>query len=178
MAKRTPQERRAGELSMANSNGRYRDRWKWDKVVYGSHAVDCYPTVGSCPYRVYVKDGKVAFEEQAGVVSVVEKGVPDFNPMGCQKGACWGLQLAAKERLLHPLKRVGERGSGRWERISWDQALTEIADGIIDALQEVGPEAVFCPSGANALAWGMMAQRRFNSLTGFPPGDFDADIGG
>jgi DMSO reductase family type II enzyme molybdopterin subunit len=72
---------------------------------------------------------------------------------------------------------VGERGSGNWQRISWDQALTEIADAIIDALQQVGPEAVFCPSGANALAWGMMAQRRFNALAGFPLGDFDADIG-
>jgi DMSO reductase family type II enzyme molybdopterin subunit len=97
--------------------------------------------------------------------------------MGCQKGACWGQQLGASERVLYPLKRVGERGSGAWERVSWDQALTEIANGIIDALEEVGPEAVFCPSGANALAWGMMAQRRFNSLAGFPLGDFDADIG-
>jgi len=37
----------------------YRDRWKWDKVVQSSHAVDCYPTVGNCPYRVYLKDGRI-----------------------------------------------------------------------------------------------------------------------
>ena len=30
---------------------RYRDKWKWDKVTWGSHAVDCYP--GGCPWRVY-----------------------------------------------------------------------------------------------------------------------------
>ena len=155
----------------------YRDRWKWDKVVRGSHAVDCYPTVGSCPYQVYLKDGEIQFQEQAGIFPTVEQGVPDFNPMGCQKGACWHQLLNAKERVLYPLKRVGERGSGQWERISWDQALTEIADGIIDAVQEVGPEAVFSPSGANALAWGMMAQRRFSSISGFPLADFDADIG-
>lgn len=173
-------KQRLSPTAKANGNfrgPRYRERWKWDNVVFGSHAVDCYPTVGSCPYRVFVKGGQIVYEEQAGIFPIVEKGVPDFNPMGCQKGACWNLQLKAKERVLYPLKRVGERGSGQWQRISWDQATTEIADGIIDALQEVGPEAVFCPSGANALAWGMMAQRRFNSLAGFPLGDFDAEIG-
>ena len=40
----------------------YRDKWKWDKVVVGTHCVDCYP--GNCPYRVYVKDGVVFAEEQ------------------------------------------------------------------------------------------------------------------
>ncbi len=33
----------------------YRDKWKWDKVTWGSHAVDCDP--GGCPFRVYVRDG-------------------------------------------------------------------------------------------------------------------------
>ena len=42
----------------------YRDRWKWDKVTWGCHCVDCYPS--NCPYRVYVKDGRVVREEQAG----------------------------------------------------------------------------------------------------------------
>src|SRR3990172_9341321 len=119
MAKRTPQERRAGELSMADGNGRYRDRWKWDKVVYGSHAVDCYPTVGSCPYRVYLRDGEILYEEQAGNFPIVEEGVPDFNPMGCQKGACWSQHLKAKERVLYPLKRAGERGSRPPPRLRW-----------------------------------------------------------
>ena len=155
----------------------YRARWSWDHVVHSSHAVDCYPTVGSCPYRVYLKDGEIQFEEQAGIFPVVEEGVPDFNPMGCQKGACWHEFLKAKERVLYPLKRAGERGEGTWQRVSWDQALTEIADSIIDAVAEVGPEAMFSPSGANALAWGMTAQRRFSNLTGFPLADFDADIG-
>ena len=32
------------------------------------------------------------------------------------------------ERVLQPLKRVGERGEGKWEQVSWDEALDEIAD--------------------------------------------------
>src|SRR3989304_9948716 len=83
----------SGGRSMAASEqqtwaDRYRDKWKWDKGTWGSHAVDCYP--GGCPFRVYVKDGKIVREEQAGTFPVVQQGVPDMNPMGCQKGACWG----------------------------------------------------------------------------------------
>ena len=50
----------------------YRERWKWDKVTWGSHSVDCYP--GGCPFRVYVRDGKIVREEQAGAFPVIQKG--------------------------------------------------------------------------------------------------------
>ncbi|KKL19023.1 hypothetical protein LCGC14_2469660, partial [marine sediment metagenome] len=65
-----------------------------------------------------------------------------MNPMGCQKGAAWSRLLYSPERVLHPLKRAGKRGEGKWQRVSWDQALTEIADHILDAIQEIGPEAI------------------------------------
>jgi len=65
----------------------YREKWKWDGVTFGSHSVDCYP--GGCSFRVYTRDGKIVREEQSGVHTQIEPGVPDMNPMGCQKGACW-----------------------------------------------------------------------------------------
>ena len=68
--------------------------------------------------------------------------MPDFNPSGCQKGVSWHKLLTGKERVLKPLKRAGERGEGKWQEVSWDQALTEIADHIIDAVQEQGPESI------------------------------------
>ncbi len=119
---------------------RYRDKWKWDKVAWGSHSVDCYP--GGCPFRVYVRDGKIVREEQSGTFDVVQEGTPDMNPMGCQKGACWSYIHYAPERVTQPLKRVGERGEGKFEPVSWDQALTEIADGMLDAIQDQGPESI------------------------------------
>jgi DMSO reductase family type II enzyme molybdopterin subunit len=118
----------------------YRQRWRWDKVFSATHCVDCYP--GNCPYRVYVKDGVIFSEEQAGTLPMIEEGVPDMNPMGCQKGAAWSRLLYSPERVLHPLKRAGKRGEGKWKRVSWDQALSEIADHVLDAIEEVGPEAV------------------------------------
>ncbi|HEU4759601.1 MAG TPA: molybdopterin-dependent oxidoreductase [Dehalococcoidia bacterium] len=119
---------------------RYRDKWKWDKVVWGSHSVDCYP--GGCPFRVYVRDGKIVREEQAGTFNVIQEGVPDMNPMGCQKGACWGYIHYSPERVTHPLKRVGERGEGKFVQVSWDEALGDIADAMLDAVQEQGPESI------------------------------------
>ncbi|MFN8104547.1 MAG: molybdopterin-dependent oxidoreductase [Acidimicrobiia bacterium] len=112
----------------------------WDRVVSGTHCVDCYPV--NCPLRVYVKDGRVVREELAGNLEQVEEGVPDLNPMGCQKGLAWSRQHYDEQRPVYPLRRVGARGAGRWERITWDEALTEIADAVVDAIEEVGPEAV------------------------------------
>jgi DMSO reductase family type II enzyme molybdopterin subunit len=89
-----------------------------------------------------VKDGRVIFEEVAGNHPVLVEGVPDRNPMGCQKGAAWSRTLYGQERVLHPLRRDGERGEGKWKRVSWDEALTEIADKILDAIQQFGPETI------------------------------------
>src|SRR3990172_7321413 len=152
----------------------YRQRWQWDRVAWGSHCIDCYP--GNCPIRVYVKDGIVWREEQGGTLPVIEQGVPDMNPMGCQKGAAWNQLLYARERVLYPLKRMGERGQGRWKRISWDQALTEVADAMLDAVQEVGPESVVHVGGANASTMGLLGRGRLSSLTGSLVMDVNGEI--
>jgi DMSO reductase family type II enzyme molybdopterin subunit len=126
--------------TMGDWSARYRDRWKWDKVTWGTHSVDCYP--GGCPMYVFQQDGQVLREEQAGVFRPIEKGIPDMNPMGCQKGCMWSHTLTGPDRVTHPLKRAGERGEGKWQRVSWDEALTEIADAMLDAIEEQGPESI------------------------------------
>jgi DMSO reductase family type II enzyme molybdopterin subunit len=144
----------------------YRQKWTWDKVAFGSHCVDCYP--GNCSFRVYVKDGMVWREEQAGLYQPTEKGVPDMNPMGCNKGAAWSQLLYAPERVLHPLKRAGERGEGKWTRVSWDEALTGIADAMLDAIEEVGPESIVhisTPAHGGFMA-GLLNNRLMNALGG------------
>ena len=134
----TPRAKSGGNGSQASEH--YRDKWKWDQVTWGSHAVDCYP--GGCPFRVYVKDGKIVREEQSGTLPVIQKGVPDMNPMGCQKGSCWGYQHTGPDRVTTPLKRVGERGEGKFEPVSWDEALRDIADAMLDACEDQGPESI------------------------------------
>src|SRR3972149_9797869 len=105
--------------------GSYRDKWKWDKVAWGSHSVDCYP--GGCPFRVFVRDGKITREEQSGTFPIIQAGVPDMNPMGCQKGCSWSHLHYSQDRVTRPLKRVGERGEGKWQGGPWGGGGTDHA---------------------------------------------------
>jgi DMSO reductase family type II enzyme molybdopterin subunit len=50
-------------------------------------------------------------------------------------------------RVQYPLKRVGERGSGKWKRISWDEALDEIADSMLTTIVEEGSDRVIWDDG-------------------------------
>jgi DMSO reductase family type II enzyme molybdopterin subunit len=149
----------------------YRGKWTWDKVTWGSHSVDCYP--GGCPFRVFSKDGKILREEQAGTFAPVEPGIPDMNPMGCQKGACWSHCHYSQDRVTHPLKRTGERGEGKFEEISWEQALSEIGDGILDAIEDQGAASIinlFTPEPGAAPA------RLFSDVLGLPSTDGNAEF--
>lgn len=123
----------------------HRKEWTWDKTTWGTHLVDCYP--GNCLWRVYTKDGVVFREEQAAKYPVVDPTSPDFNPRGCQKGGSYSLMMYNPDRLKYPMKRVGERGSGKWKRVSWDECLEEIAEGIVNALDEQGPESIIFEQG-------------------------------
>ena len=144
----------------------HRKEWTWDKVTWGTHLVDCYP--GNCLWRVYTKDGVVIREEQAAKYPVVDSTSPDFNPRGCQKGACYSGQMLGPDRITHPLERVGPRGSGRWRRIPWDRALTRVADAILDAIQEGGPETVVYDNGTSNVDIGpsSVGEMRLFSLLG------------
>jgi len=100
----------------------YRQRWAWDRVVKGTHYVNCAYQRG-CAWNVYVKDEMVWREEQVASYPRTNADVPDFNPRGCQKGACYSARMYDVTRLRYPLKRAGARGECKWERVSWDQAL-------------------------------------------------------
>jgi DMSO reductase family type II enzyme molybdopterin subunit len=125
----------------------YREAWRWDRVVRGTHLrANCF---SACAWDLYVKDGVVWREEQADVYERNVPGLPDFAPRGCQKGACYSGLMLGPDRLTQPLERVGPRGSGRWKRISWEQALTRLADAILDANADGGPETVVYDNGTS-----------------------------
>lgn len=67
------------------------------------------------------------------------------------------------ERLLHPMRRIGAKGEGRFERISWDAALDEIADRLTSIAHEHGPESVlpYSYAGTMGLLNGSGMDRRF-----------------
>ena len=79
----------------------------------------CRGCHGGCIHLVTVEDGKVT------KVRPDPEG-PLNQGHACTKGVTIIEQMYHPDRLLHPLKRIGERGSGRWEQISWDEAIGTI----------------------------------------------------
>jgi DMSO reductase family type II enzyme molybdopterin subunit len=135
-------------------------------VVRGTHLrANCF---SACAFDLYVKEGIVWREEQADVYERDVPGLSDFAPRGCQKGACYSASMLGPDRITHPLERVGPRGSGRWRRISWERALTRLADAILDAIDEGGPETVVYDNGTSNVGSGpeSLGEMRLFSLLG------------
>ena len=62
-------------------------------------------------------------------------------------------QVTSPERILHPMRRVGPKGAGRFERITWDDALTEISGRLRAVIDEYGGEAIWPYQGTGTLGY-------------------------
>jgi DMSO reductase family type II enzyme molybdopterin subunit len=156
-----------------------RQPWSWDRIVKSSHLSNCWYS-RACNFNVYIKDGIALREEQAAnYPPSVDPAVPDPNPRGCQKGVCYTQRMYDPTRVKYPLKRVGERGEGRWQRVSWDQALTEISDMLLDVLMTEGPETVIQGGGTrvHSQASEGMALNAFFEALGSPLPSQNVEIG-
>ncbi len=153
-----------------------REKWTWDRVVHGTHGTNCQ---GGCAFNVYVKDGIVWREEQQGEYGKSDPDAPDFGPRGCQKGLRHAKYMYGNQRVLYPMKRVGERGAGKWERVTWDAALADIADRFIDTCVAHGPESVTFGMGTQMAMKraSMMANFRFTDISGSPMPEAFAGVG-
>lgn len=97
----------------------------------------------------HTRCGVIVYSEGDEIIKV--EGDPD-NPKS--KGVFCGSGMSQREihnnlegRVLYPMKRVGERGSGEWERISWNEALDTIAEACKRIIAEYGPEAIITGQG-------------------------------
>jgi len=102
------------------------------RVVRGACPHDCPDT---CALLVSVEDGVVT-----GVT-----GDPDHPFTAgalCPKVHDYERRVNSPDRILHPMRRVGPKGDGRFERITWDDALDEIAGRFEQIAAEHGPEAI------------------------------------
>ena len=95
----------------------------------------CWQCVSRCPIIGYVEDGKLTKIE----------GQPDsIRSLGkvCAKSQAGINQLYDPDRILYPMRRVGARGEGKWKRITWDEALDELA-GRLRTLRDDGTPEKF-----------------------------------
>src|SRR5688572_26586534 len=75
-------------------------------------------------------------------------------------------RVYSPDRLLYPLRRVGPKGTGRFERISWEEALDAVADGFRRAVASHGPQSILPYSYAGnmgLLSYGSMDRRFFGA---------------
>lgn len=74
---------------------------------------------------------------------------------GCLRGRSYRSRIYSPERLLYPMMRVGARGEGRFKRVSWEEALTFVAQKMLYLKQMYGPTAILDQSYAGA-SWGVL----------------------
>src|ERR1700748_3253064 len=92
----------------------------------------CYMCACRCGIRVHLKNGKVRYID-GNRDHPVNKGVI------CGKGAAGIMTQTSPSRLRAPLKRIGPRGSGEFQEISWDEAL-ETAAGWLGEVRQRDPK--------------------------------------
>jgi nitrate reductase alpha subunit len=101
----------------------YRNRWRHDKVVRSTHGVNC---TGGCSWKIFVKNGLVAYEMQQTDYPETRPDLPNHEPRGCQRGASFSWYLYSPHRIRHPLVRGrlvelyrAERKSGKDPVEAW-----------------------------------------------------------
>lgn len=135
-----------------------------DSAGFAFHCSNCQ---GNCAWRVFAKDGRVVREEQAAAYPPIHPRIPDANPRGCNKGIVHSKEMYQGDRLLHPLRRTDARGQGKWQRITWDAALGEIAAKVMDDITAHGLGSLMLYCGTGILSQGRRAgPLRLGSLLG------------
>lgn len=99
-------------------------------------ATACWQCVTRCAAIGFVEDGRLV-KMESNPNSIRTEGKM------CPRGQTGVNHVYDPDRVLYPMKRVGARGSGNWQRISWDAALTEIVDHI-KPLRDAGKAKQFC----------------------------------
>ncbi|MCU7921054.1 MAG: molybdopterin-dependent oxidoreductase [Candidatus Thiodiazotropha sp. (ex Epidulcina cf. delphinae)] len=95
----------------------------------------CYQCVTRCPNIIYTENDRVV-KVEGQPNSIRTEGVM------CAKGQGAVNQVNDPDRVLYPMRRVGKRGEGKWKRVSWDEALDELA-GRLKTLRDAGTPEKF-----------------------------------
>ena len=110
------------------------DSRAWPKRVekrYMLVPTTCFNCESGCGLLAYVDKETLQVRKLEG-----NPEHPGSRGRNCAKGPATLTQISDPDRILYPLKRVGVRGEGRWERVGWDEVLDDIAGRIRKAMDE------------------------------------------
>lgn len=124
----------------------------------------CGAAKARCGILCHVKNGRlVRVEGNPEAMNNIGRGSTAL----CAKAYTAAQFLYASDRLMYPMKRIGEKGEGKFQRITWDEAMDTIADKLKEVKEKYGPEsyAVLSPE-----MWPVLATlgRRFLNIYGSP----------
>lgn len=124
----------------------------------GTYPSTCWECSTRCGSLVTVENGHVT---KVGP----NEDHPGSKGAFCVKGIRALPELTYSEnRIRRPMRRIGERGSGNWQEISWDEALDEIADRLLQVREEHGPESLVGAVSSAFFSRGAMVALLMRSL--------------
>lgn len=124
-------------------------------TTWGHCAINC---PGRCSLKFHVKDDEVVW------VDTFTSKDADFDepqPRACLRGRAYRRWMNHPDRINYPMKRVGARGEGKFERITWDEAIDLAASKLKGVIDKYGNEAVYLPYATGVSA---TTARPFNRL--------------
>jgi anaerobic dimethyl sulfoxide reductase subunit A len=113
------------------------------KIVRTTSTFDCG---GRCPIKLHVKDNKILRIEGDDIADTGQQ------LRTCLRCRAYRQYVHHPERLMHPLKRVGEKGEGKFERITWDEALDTLADKLKSVKETYGNAGILLATGGAYIA--------------------------
>ncbi|HKN02520.1 MAG TPA: DMSO/selenate family reductase complex A subunit [Buttiauxella sp.] len=136
-----------------------------ERIIPTCSTFDCG---GKCDIRAHVQQGVVT--------RITTQPDADLDPemplmRACVRGRGYRKFVYHPDRLKYPMKRVGKRGEGKFERISWDEATTMIADNLKRTAQQYGPASRYVHVGTavsgGAFSGDTMVRRLLNLTGGY-----------
>ncbi len=113
-------------------------------TVWSSCNVNC----GSrCPLRLTVADGTIT---RVDPDDTGDDTLGNQQIRACVRGRAIRTRVYSADRIKYPMKRVGKRGEGQFERISWDEALDAVAEALKNTISKYGNEAVYFHYGSGS----------------------------
>ena len=142
-----------------------------ETTTWGHCAINC---PGRCSLKFHVQDDEVAWVE---TYTSKDAGFDEIQPRACLRGRTYRRWLANPDRINYPMKRVGKRGEGKFEQISWDEAVDTIASELKRIIDEYGNESIYIPYATGVSSTTARSLPRFmNCLGGYlgSYGDYSA----
>lgn len=130
----------------------------------------CVVNCGSqCPMRLFTKGGRIVRVEPDNTGD----GPGKREIRACLRGRSMRQLTYTPDRVKYPMKRVGKRGEGKFERISWDEALDTIASELRRIIDTYGNEAVYRQYGSGTINSSISRRNEFHRLMNMLGGHMD-----